>query len=298
MGLGAVARGIDILAAGEHEARHDIEDRVAVGAAIAAGERWDHDRGKTCARERREICDAEPHADRPVVHSGRGRDCNEGVAGHDDWNISYGPMFEHLRRSWQSLLDGSLPADERREVVAAMKDTLVHARVGISAMRDGLVEVRARLDKERTELATCTRRKQLAQQIGDAETVTVAAKFELFHQERCTVLERKYGAQEAELALAEREVAEMTLELKYAASGAKYTGAFGAPSTAPGGATSGDANSGANAGAQGTGSPTSASASGAQSQPGAPKAPSSDRRSAAELDAELRLAELKRRMGK
>jgi len=135
-----------------------------------------------------------------------------------------------------------------------MKDTLVHARVGVSAMRDGLVEVRARLDKERIELATCTRRKQLAQQIGDAETVTVAAKFELFHQERCTVLERKFGAQEAELALAEREVAEMTLELKYAASGAR--------------------------------------------PPGAPTAPGVERSSAAELDAELRLAELKRRMGK
>jgi hypothetical protein len=163
-------------------------------------------------------------------------------------------MFEHLRRSWQSLLDGSLPADERREVIAAMKDTLVHARVGVTAMREGLVEVRARLDKERIELATCTRRKQLAQQIGDAETVTVAAKFELFHQERCTVLERKFGAQEAELALAEREVAEMTLELKYAASGAR--------------------------------------------PPGVPQTPSVDRSSAAELDAELRLAELKRRMGK
>ncbi|HTD62570.1 MAG TPA: hypothetical protein VK679_18080, partial [Gemmatimonadaceae bacterium] len=153
-----------------------------------------------------------------------------------------------------SLLDGSLPADERREVVAAMKDTLVHARVGVSAMRDGLVEARARLDKERAELATCTRRKQLAQQIGDAETVTVAAKFELLHQERCSVLERKCGAQEAELALAEREVAEMTVELQYAASGVR--------------------------------------------PPGAPKVPTSDRRSAAELDAELRLAELKRRMGK
>jgi hypothetical protein len=202
-------------------------------------------------------------------------------------------MFEHLRRSWQSLLDGSLPADERREVVAAMKDTLVHARVGVSAMRDGLVEVRARLDKERTELATCSRRKQLAQQIGDAETVTVAAKFELFHQERCTMLELKCGAQEAELALAEREVAEMTLELKYAASGArppgaKHTGAFGAPSTAPGGSTRDGSPGGANSGANADPS----------SQPGAPKAPSSDRRSAAELDAELRLAELKRRMGK
>jgi hypothetical protein len=164
-------------------------------------------------------------------------------------------MFEHLRRSWQSLLDGSLPPDERREVVASMKETLVQARVGVSSMRDGLAEVRARLDKERTELATCTRRKQLAQQIGDAETVTVAAKFELYHQERCAVLERKCEVQEAELTLAEREVAEMGEALKYAAAGARPPGVPQAPSAAP-------------------------------------------RANAAELDAELRLAELKRRMGK
>jgi hypothetical protein len=177
-------------------------------------------------------------------------------------------MFEHLRRSWQSLLDGSLPPDERREVVARMKETLVQARVGVTAMREGLVDVRARLDKERTELATCTRRKQLALQIGDAETVTVAEKFERYHQERCSVLERKYEVQEAEIALAEREVSEMTLELKYAASGARppggnHAGAFGSSST---------------------GDPGAASSGGAVN--------------AAELDAELRLAELKRRMGK
>ena len=163
-------------------------------------------------------------------------------------------MFEHLRRSWQSLLDGSLPPDERREVVAAMKETLVQARVGVSGLRDGVAEVRARLEKERTELTTCTRRKQLAQQIGDAETVTVAEKFERYHLERCAVLERKCEVQEAELALAEREVAEMTVELKYAMSGARSPG--GRP-------------------------------------PGAMPAPDP-----AAMDAELRLAELKRRMGK
>ena len=135
-----------------------------------------------------------------------------------------------------------------------MKETLVQARVGVTAMREGLAEARVRLDKERIELATCTRRKQLAQGIGDAQTVTVAEKFERYHQERCSVLERKCEVQEAELALAEREISEMTLELKHAASGARPLGSS-SPSAAPG-------------------------------------------PSASELDAELRLAELKRRMGK
>jgi hypothetical protein len=176
-------------------------------------------------------------------------------------------MFEHLRRSWHSLLDGTLAPDERREVVARMKETLVQARVGVGAMRDGLGDARARLEHERAELATCTRRKQLAIDIGDAETVKVAERFELYHQERVTVLERKCEAQEAELALAEREVTEMTTELKYAMSGirppgANNTGAFGAPSPEP---STGSAPSG---------------------------------QAAAEIDAELRLAALKRRMGK
>ena len=164
-----------------------------------------------------------------------------------------------------------------------MKETLVQARVGVGAMRDGLAEVRGRLERERVELATCTRRKQLALQIGDAETVAVAEKFERHHQERCDVLQRKCDVQQAELELAEREVSEMTLELKYAASGARplgtnYTGASGAPSTGESGGPGPGAGSGDS-----------------RSQPGAPKAPSRD---AAELDAELRLAELKRRMGK
>lgn len=194
-------------------------------------------------------------------------------------------MFEHLRRSWRVLLDGTLAPDERHEIVARMKETLVQARVGLGEMRDGLGEVRKRLAYERTELATCTRRKELALGIGDAETVSVAERFERYHQERVTVLERKCGAQEAELVLAEREVAEMTIELKYAASGARPpganpTGAFGAPSKAEPGPAG----------------------SRASSQSGAPKAPSSDAvgssSHAAEMDAELRLAALKRRMGK
>jgi hypothetical protein len=172
-------------------------------------------------------------------------------------------MFEHLRRSWRGILDGTLAPHERREVLARMKETLVQARVGIGEMRDGLGEVRKRLAYERSELSTCVRRKELALGIGDAETVSVAERFERYHQERVTVLERKCGAQEAELVLAEREVAEMTVELKYATSGA------------------------------------GASGSGTSSPPGAPTASGSESSShAAEMDAELRLAALKRRMGK
>lgn len=165
-------------------------------------------------------------------------------------------MFEHLRQSWRALVDGTLPPEERRVVVAQMKETLVHARVSVGAMREGLAEVRAQLEREEKELATCRRRKQLALGIANAETVAVAERFERLHVDRVAVLTRKRDAQEAELALAEREVAEMTAELRLAAAGVN-----------PDAATRRDATSAHSA-------------------------------QAADMDAEMRLAALKRRMGK
>jgi hypothetical protein len=170
-------------------------------------------------------------------------------------------MFEHLRESWRTLVDGSLSPDKRREVVTYMKATLVEARVSLSAMRDGVTDVRARLEHERVQLATVRRRKQLAVNIRDAETVTVAERFERLHDEHCGVLTKKLEAQEAELALAEREVAEMAAELKLAIAGVMP----GSPSSAAAANAVSDAHSSAHA---------------------------------AEIDAELRLAALKRRLGK
>jgi hypothetical protein len=64
------------------------------------------------------------------------------------------------------------------------------------------------------------RRKQLAEGIADTETAGIAAKYEEMHVERVDVLRRKVEAQEAELALAEREVGQMTTELNAVVSGA------------------------------------------------------------------------------
>jgi hypothetical protein len=50
--------------------------------------------------------------------------------------------------------------------------------------------------------------------------VGIAAKYEEMHMERVSVLRRKIEAQQAELALAEREVGQMTAELKAVMSGA------------------------------------------------------------------------------
>ena len=133
-------------------------------------------------------------------------------------------MFESLRKSLDDLLSRSTPPEERRQIVSRMRDTLVQAKVGLQDLRDGLAQSKRRLEQERRELDTVQRRKRLAEQISDAETVRLATQYEQMHAERLAVLERKVEAQESELALAERDVAQMMTELRQAASGIPSAG--------------------------------------------------------------------------
>lgn len=118
-------------------------------------------------------------------------------------------MFERLRQSLRDAMNRASSPEEGRAVLAMMRDALVEARMGVSRLRDALHDTRALLERERAELATVRRRGQLAATIDDAETVSVAARFERRHTERIAVLERKAAAQEAELVLAEGELGEM-----------------------------------------------------------------------------------------
>ena len=129
-------------------------------------------------------------------------------------------VFENLRHSFDELLNRAAKPEERRIVASRMKDTLVQATVALNDMRDGLARSRERLAQEERELQTVRRRKQLAEGIGDRETVDIAAKYEQMHAERVEVVRRKVEAQEAELTLAEREVGSMTAELRQVMAGA------------------------------------------------------------------------------
>jgi hypothetical protein len=128
-------------------------------------------------------------------------------------------MFDSFRQSLRDLMDRSMPLEERRAGLAQMKQTLVQARMGLDDLRAGIGKTRQRLAAEQAELETVRRRKGLAAGIADQETVTLAEKYESLHAERTTVLTRKLASQEEELALVEREVAEMTAALKGAMSG-------------------------------------------------------------------------------
>ena len=133
-------------------------------------------------------------------------------------------MFESLRKSLDDLLSRSTPPEERRQIVSRMRDTLVQAKVGLQDLRDGVAQSKRRLEQERRELDTVQRRKRLAEQINDEETVRLATQYEQLHAERFAILQRKVEAQESELALAEREVAQMMTELRQAASGIPSAG--------------------------------------------------------------------------
>ena len=128
-------------------------------------------------------------------------------------------VFEGFRRSFDDLLTRATRPEERRLVASRMRDTLVQAKAGLGDLRDGLGKARHRLKGEEEELETIRRRKGLAEGIGDRQTVDIAAKYEQMHRERVEILRQKVSAQEAELVLAEREVAGMSAELKAVLAG-------------------------------------------------------------------------------
>lgn len=190
-----------------------------------------------------------------------------------------GIVFDEIKQALHDLLHGNVPSEGRRDVLAAMKETLVRARLGLEDLREAVVTTRGRLDAERRELETVRRRKGLAQQIGDAETVVVAERFESQHAERVSVLEQKLAAQEQELTLTRDEIEEMTRQFKAASAGVGSgmpSGRVGQPDSAE--PDLDDARS--------------------QMERELDSLGRAQRRATKDADADARLAELKRRMGK
>jgi hypothetical protein len=109
--------------------------------------------------------------------------------------------------------------DDPRAHAAALRDALVEARAGLTSLREGLATSERELAGERKQLADAERRRRLAAEVPDPETVTVAERFAVRHRERVTLLERKLAVQREELMLMEREIEEMSAQLKSGAAG-------------------------------------------------------------------------------
>jgi hypothetical protein len=202
-------------------------------------------------------------------------------------------MFDKFRQQLNEILDRATPPEDRRAMMSRMKDTLVQARIGLDDLRSGLSATRVKLKLEERELETIQRRKKLASDINDAETVGVAGKFEAHQSERVAVLRRKLEAQEAEIALAEREVTSMTEDLRAAAAGIG-PGAAGARPRATGEGEPGPAEPDAHAAA----ADAAADGGATQLREELDSLARTQARASRDAAAEDKLAELKRRMGK
>jgi hypothetical protein len=183
-------------------------------------------------------------------------------------------MFDDIRHAFDELLRGNVAPGDRRALLQEMRETLVRAKMALDDLREGVASTEGRLAKERGELETVQRRKKLAEGIGDTETVGIAARFEAQHLERAAVLARKLEAGQAELALVEREVEEMTAQFKAAQAGV---------------------GSGLRAGAMDD--DLDPSAADVALDRDLRSLDRERRKAATEADADARLAELKRRMG-
>jgi hypothetical protein len=127
-------------------------------------------------------------------------------------------VFEGLKARLDRLLRERGQSDPRA-FAAGLREALIEARLGITDLRRALAAAEGELEGERKQLADAERRGRLAAAVPDPETVAVAERFAARHRERILVLERKVVVQRDELALAEREVEEMTTQLRSASQG-------------------------------------------------------------------------------
>lgn len=126
-------------------------------------------------------------------------------------------MFKRLRDALERALAAATPPEDLGAIASQMREAVLEQKVGVRVMQDELAKSRQLLVLQQGELATAIRRRDQAASIQDTETVTVAERFIAKIQERVVVLERKVSAQEEELGLAERDLGEMTAQLADAA---------------------------------------------------------------------------------
>jgi hypothetical protein len=127
-------------------------------------------------------------------------------------------MLEDFKARLDRLFRERGGGDDPRAHAAALRDALVEARAGLTSLREALAVSERELAAERKQLADAERRGRLAAELPDPETVAVAERFAGRHRERITLLERKMVVQREELALMEREIEEMTGQLRNGAA--------------------------------------------------------------------------------
>lgn len=123
-------------------------------------------------------------------------------------------MFEGLKARLESLLADHTPPGDRRDRAALLHSAMVEAKVALGVMRDALTTSERALVAERQQLEDAERRGRLAALIPDPETVQIAELFVVRHRERIVLLEQKLAVQREELRLTQRDVDQLSLELR------------------------------------------------------------------------------------
>ncbi|MGE0553902.1 MAG: hypothetical protein AB7R55_10780 [Gemmatimonadales bacterium] len=118
--------------------------------------------------------------------------------------------FDELKDRFERLMAEYTRPLGARDQASAMHAVLVDLKVGLKDLRHALSVSERELVREQEELATAERRRRLASEIDDGETVELAQVFVAKHQERIDILIRKLSAQQDELAVAEREYQDLS----------------------------------------------------------------------------------------
>jgi len=129
-----------------------------------------------------------------------------------------GKLKKKLDQLLSSLEDraGADPSEDITRLLAGMREELIDAKATIPELEKQIENYGKLREREIQRAADAGRRGRQAAEIDDAETVEVAARFELKHLSRAQVYEQKTEAAVAELALQRRNVSEMTAQLKSA----------------------------------------------------------------------------------
>ena len=196
-------------------------------------------------------------------------------------------MLDELRDALGAF-SSRLNPDERRRATHGMREALVHAKLALADLAAAAAATETRLQAERAELDTVRRRMGYAAEIDDAETVAIAERFAAQHADRVSMLETKLMAQQQELTVAEREYETMRGELRRVMSGLPAQD----PASSPEAAAARELDD-----LLGDG-PFTGAAGDVGYRGRADEAPVRRTRAEREADAEARLADLKRRMGK
>jgi len=133
------------------------------------------------------------------------------------------PMFENLRNAFREAVDNfnkELNRDEVPDVVDGllkqMHEEVTDAKAQLYTLEEQIKKAIQLSEMEGREAGTCRRREEMAKKIGDEETARVAAEFAEKHEKRKQIQARKALALKEELELKRSEVEDMMVKLKEA----------------------------------------------------------------------------------